>query len=68
MAGNQLQGLKARDTNRARYGDDWYARIGAKGGSKGNADGVLKGFAVMPKDKVRATGAKGGRASTKPRT
>lgn len=35
-------GIKTRDTNIRKYGEDYYARIGAIGGSRK----VRKGFAV----------------------
>ena len=50
---------KAVDAIKARYGDDWYGKIGRKGGSKTGR----KGFAAMPKEKVRAAGMKGGAIS-----
>lgn len=55
-------GLKCAETNRQRYGKDWYAKIGAIGGRKGTADGVIKGFAANP-TLAREAGAKGGRIS-----
>lgn len=39
MAGNRKGGLLARDTNRAKYGADFYARIGKIGGQNGNTGG-----------------------------
>ena len=50
---------KAVDAIKAKYGEDWYGKIGRKGGSKTGK----KGFAAMPKEKVRAAGAKGGAVS-----
>ena len=50
---------KAAESIKARYGDDWYENIGRKGGAKR----VRKGFAAMPKEKVRAAGMKGGAIS-----
>lgn len=32
MAGTKAGGQKAAATNKARYGNNWYAKIGAKGG------------------------------------
>jgi len=45
-------------TNKARYGADFYARIGAKGGKMGHTGG----FAAN-KELARKAGAKGGRIS-----
>ena len=43
MAGTLEGGRKASATNREKYGADFYANIGAKGGAK---TGVIKGFAI----------------------
>jgi hypothetical protein len=43
MAGNSIGGAKAALTNKRIYGKDFYAHIGALGGSK---KGVKKGFAI----------------------
>lgn len=58
MAGTKAGGLKARETNMAKHGSDFYARIGAKGGRNGHTGG----FAANPELAKRA-GAKGGRIS-----
>lgn len=55
-------GLKCAETSRRRYGEDWYRRIGAIGGRRGAADGVIKGFAANP-ELARRAGAIGGRKS-----
>ena len=56
MPGTLVGGRKAADTNKKRYGDSFYQKIGHTGGSwKGR-----KGFAAMPKDKVREYGRIGG--------
>ena len=39
MPGNKIGGAKASITNKAKYGDDFYQKIGAKGGKKGNTGG-----------------------------
>ena len=54
---NKTGGLKAAATNRAKHGDDFYKRMGSKGGRK---LGVKKGFAVMTPEQRRAYGKKGG--------
>ena len=59
MAGNKIGGMKARDTNIAKHGIGFYKMIGSKGGSKGSADGVVKGFAVNI-ELARKAGRKGG--------
>lgn len=58
MAGTKAGGRKAALTNRAKYGDDFYARIGRKGGHNGHTGG----FASDPELAKRA-GAIGGRKS-----
>lgn len=46
MSGNRLGGLKARDTNKERYGKSFYSDAGKIGGSRSIADGAKpKGFA-----------------------
>ena len=59
MSGNAEGGKKAAETNKKRYGENWYKEIGAKGGSK---KGVRKGFAVH-RALASVAGAKGGRIS-----
>lgn len=58
MAGNKEGGLKAAATNKERYGKDWYARIGKKGGKNGHTGG----FAANPA-LAKIAGAKGGKIS-----
>lgn len=58
MAGTQKGGVKAAQTNRDRYGKEFYARIGAIGGKKTG----LKGFA-LDRDRARRAGQIGGRIS-----
>lgn len=45
MSGNYAGGKQAGLTNKKRYGDDYYARIGSKGGS---VKGKKGGFAADP--------------------
>ena len=58
MPGTITGGKKAADTNKRKYGKDFYARIGAAGGKKGTTGG----FAAN-RDLARLAGAKGGRIS-----
>ena len=62
MAGAKSGGLKAAATNRERHGEDFYARIGARGGRNGHTGG----FAANP-ELARKAGAKGGRNSRRGR-
>lgn len=61
MAGTREGGKKTAITNKKRYGDDWYSKIGAMGGKVENPN---KGFAANP-DRARLAGAKGGKISRK---
>lgn len=58
MAGTKTGGTKAAVTNKLKYGSDFYARIGAKGGKNGHTGGFAanKALAIM-------AGMKGGKIS-----
>ena len=58
MAGTRAGGIKCAATDRKKYGDDFYARIGRKGGQNGHSGG----FAANPA-LASIAGAKGGRKS-----
>jgi len=58
MAGTKLGGKQAARTNKVRWGDDFYARIGRMGGKKSRNGG----FAANRELASRA-GRKGGRIS-----
>jgi general stress protein YciG len=58
MAGTKAGGKKAAATNKAKYGKDFYAEIGRKGGKNGHTGG----FAANPA-LAKIAGAKGGRIS-----
>ena len=58
MAGTKQGGKSAAATNKAKYGADFYAKIGAKGGKKGTTGGFF-----VNRDLARVAGAKGGRIS-----
>ncbi len=58
MAGTKTGGQKAATTNKSKYGKDFYAEIGRKGGRNGHTGG----FAANP-ELAKIAGAKGGRIS-----
>jgi len=58
MAGTQDGGKAAATTNKEKYGADFYAKIGAKGGQKGRTGGFFAN-----RELARLAGAKGGRIS-----
>lgn len=62
MAGTKDGGLKAAAKNIERYGEDFYAKIGAKGGKKSRTGG----FAAN-RELARIAGAKGGKISRRTR-
>ena len=43
MSGTRSGGLEAAKTNKAKYGDDFYSRIGATGGRNGHTGGFAYG-------------------------
>ena len=58
MAGTKKGGKSAAETNKAKYGPDFYARIGAMGGKKGHTGGFYAN-----RELARIAGARGGRIS-----
>lgn len=58
MAGTKAGGQAAAQTNKLKYGTDFYARIGAVGGRKGHTGGFYAN-----RELARVAGAKGGRIS-----
>lgn len=58
MAGNKAGGKKASITTKKKYGDDFYQRIGRRGGKNGHTGG----FASNP-ELAKIAGAKGGKKS-----
>lgn len=58
MAGTKAGGAKAAATNKAKYGNNFYAMIGRKGGK----NGTTGGFAAN-RELAREAGRKGGRIS-----
>ena len=67
MAGTKTGGVKAANTNKTKYGADFYAMIGAKGGKRGKTGGFAsekKGADGMTgKERARLAGSKGDRIS-----
>lgn len=55
MAGTVEGGKKARDTNKLRYGKDFYAKIGKIGGKNSRTGGFF-----ARRDIAREAGRKGG--------
>ena len=58
MAGTKAGGQAAAATNKAKYGSDFYSRIGAEGGKKGHTGGFYAN-----RELARIAGARGGRIS-----
>ncbi len=58
MAGTKAGGQAAASTNKNKYGADFYAKIGAKGGRQGRTGGFYAN-----RELARLAGAKGGRIS-----
>lgn len=58
MSGTKTGGKVAAATNKKRYGSDFYARIGAKGGKNGSTGGFFAN-----RELAREAGAKGGKIS-----
>lgn len=58
MAGTKQGGANAAKTNKAKYGADFYARIGSMGGKKGTTGGFY-----ADRELARRAGAKGGSIS-----
>jgi hypothetical protein len=62
MAGTKDGGKAAAKTNKAKYGSDFYAKIGAIGGVKGRTGGFYAN-----RELARIAGARGGRISRRPK-
>ncbi len=63
MAGTKAGGKAAAATNKTKYGKDFYAKIGARGGKVGRTGGFFAN-----RDLARIAGAKGGRISCRSKT
>ena len=58
MAGSIEGGKRAANTNKQKYGEDFYKKIGAMGGKRGTTGGFYAN-----RELARIAGAKGGRIS-----
>jgi uncharacterized protein len=58
MAGTKAGGKAAAATNKKKYGSDFYAKIGSKGGKLGRTGGFFAN-----RELARSAGARGGRIS-----
>lgn len=58
MSGSKIGGKKASRTNRERYGEDFYKKIGSIGGRNGHTGGFTSNPAL-----ARVAGSKGGSKS-----
>lgn len=69
MSGNAKGGALARDTNKKKYGPDFYARIGAMGGKKGRSGGFASDKVgddgKTGRERAVEAGRRGGRISRK---
>ena len=67
MSGNRIGGQKAAKTNKAKHGNDFYARIGAKGGRNGRTGGFASDKVgkdgLTGSERARIAGKKGGEKS-----
>lgn len=62
MAGTKAGGKKAAETNKRKYGEDFYVRNGQKGGRNGHTGGFAANHEL-----ARLAGAKGGKISKRGR-
>jgi hypothetical protein len=64
MSGNKAGGVKARNTNYEKHGEDFYARIGKKGGMNGRTGGFFSNKigkdGLTGRERARIAGRKGG--------
>ena len=67
MSGTKAGGIKARNTNYLRHGDDFYKNIGKIGGASGNTGGFASDKVgqdgLTGLERARIAGAKGGAKS-----
>lgn len=64
MSGTREGGIRAAETNKAKYGKGWYAQIGSKGGKAsghgGFASNVVGEDGLTGRERARIAGKKGG--------
>lgn len=65
MAGTKDGGKQAAATNKEKYGNDFYRKIGSLGGKNGHTGGFAAGDAG--RQRARVYGAVGGRISRRPK-
>lgn len=68
MGGTRAGGLRASLTNKQKYGEDFYAKIGSTGGKNSNTGGfgnstVIGKDGLTGRQRARIAGAKGGKKS-----
>lgn len=67
MSGNTTGGRKAAETNKRKYGEGFYAKIGSYGGKKsttgGFASDVVGEDGLTGRERAKIAGAKGGTIS-----
>ncbi len=69
MSGNKTGGAKAAETIKKRHGKDFYARIGAIGGSNGNTGGFAANHDLARKaGRIGGSRSRRGKAVSKPLT
>jgi hypothetical protein len=60
MGGTKAGGLKASRTNKEKYGENFYAIIGAEGGKKGHTGGFAYWKSIGRNDLIASAGRRGG--------
>lgn len=72
MSGNKVGGLKVAQTNKRKYGDDYYVNIGRIGGKASNNGGFgsskIGKDGLTGKERARLAGAVGGSRSKRKTT
>ena len=67
MSGTKIGGQRAAETNKKLYGDDFYARIGQRGGLNGKTGGFASSIVgkdgLTGRERAKIAGRKGGTIS-----